>query len=319
MIGDVFQLGNTSYRILKVEADRVRVEERKARRRRSRSGSAGAGPDGRAFRGRVRLRETLSELLLNAAGESVEHAWRAQWNGCAPSCISTPRRTGMCEYLLHAQIALGFLPTQQELGIERFFDESGAMQLIIHSPLGSRINKAWGLALRKRFCRSFNFELQAAATEDNIVLSLSTSHSFRLMTWAVPAFLVGPRRAGAGLLDARCSACAGAGPPPRRWRCRACPVAEGGAADPAHAQRGPARHRLPRTGRVWRTSWANARYPTIRWSRRHCTIACTKPWTWMASWPAAAPESARHIHARDLTAPRRWRPKCSRRARTPSR
>ena len=64
--------------------------------------------------------------------------------------------------------------------LERFFDEAGGMQLVIHSPFGSRINRAWGLALRKRFCRKFNFELQAAATEDNIVLSLTTAHSFEL-------------------------------------------------------------------------------------------------------------------------------------------
>ena len=73
------------------------------------------------------------------------------------------------------------MPTQQRIVLERFFDESGGTQLVIHSPFGSRINRAWGLALRKRFCRKFNFELQAAATEDAIVLSLSTSHSFPLM------------------------------------------------------------------------------------------------------------------------------------------
>jgi ATP-dependent Lhr-like helicase len=66
------------------------------------------------------------------------------------------------------------------VGDGAFFDESGGTQLIIHSPFGSRINRAWGLALRKRFCRTFNFELQAAASEDAIVLSLSTSHSFEL-------------------------------------------------------------------------------------------------------------------------------------------
>src|SRR5690606_18166902 len=86
----------------------------------------------------------------------------------------------LAEYLCEAKIALGFLPTHTTLGMERFFDESGAMQLVIHSPFGNRLNKAWGLALRKRFCRSFNFELQAAATDDAIVLSLSTSHSFPL-------------------------------------------------------------------------------------------------------------------------------------------
>ena len=84
------------------------------------------------------------------------------------------------EYLARARSALGALPTQQRLIMERFFDETGGTQLVIHSPYGSRINRAWGLALRKRFCRTFNFELQAAATEDAIVFSLSTSHSFPL-------------------------------------------------------------------------------------------------------------------------------------------
>jgi ATP-dependent Lhr-like helicase len=84
------------------------------------------------------------------------------------------------DYLGLARAALGVMPTQHEIVLERFFDESGGTQLVIHSPYGSRINKAWGLALRKRFCRKFNFELQAAATEDSIVLSLSNSHSFPL-------------------------------------------------------------------------------------------------------------------------------------------
>ena len=83
-------------------------------------------------------------------------------------------------YLAAAHAALGSLPTQQTIVFERFFDEAGGMQLVIHSPFGSRINRAWGLALRKRFCRTFNFELQAAATEDTIILSLTTAHSFEL-------------------------------------------------------------------------------------------------------------------------------------------
>jgi ATP-dependent Lhr-like helicase len=86
----------------------------------------------------------------------------------------------LADYLAAARAALGTLPTQKTIVFERFFDESGGMQFVIHSPFGSRINRAWGLALRKRFCRKFNFELQAAATEDAIVLSLSTSHSFPL-------------------------------------------------------------------------------------------------------------------------------------------
>ena len=83
-------------------------------------------------------------------------------------------------YLADARRTLGVLPTQETLVLERFFDESGGMQLVLHAPFGSRINKAWGLALRKRFCRQFNFELQAAATEDALLLSLGPQHSFPL-------------------------------------------------------------------------------------------------------------------------------------------
>ena len=83
-------------------------------------------------------------------------------------------------YLAEGRRALGVIPTQQTLVLERFFDESGGMQLILHAPFGSRINKAWGLALRKRFCRQFNFELQAAATDDALVLSLGPQHTFPL-------------------------------------------------------------------------------------------------------------------------------------------
>ncbi len=78
------------------------------------------------------------------------------------------------QYLAAGRAALGCLPSFDTVIFERFFDESGGMQLVIHSPFGSRVNRAWGLSLRKRFCRTFNFELQAAATEDHIVLSLTT-------------------------------------------------------------------------------------------------------------------------------------------------
>ena len=86
----------------------------------------------------------------------------------------------LVEYLAGAKAVLGTLPTQRRLVLERFFDESGDMHLVIHAPLGARINRALGLLLRKRFCRAFNFELQAAATEDHIVLSLTHAHSFEL-------------------------------------------------------------------------------------------------------------------------------------------
>src|SRR6202044_1997438 len=94
--------------------------------------------------------------------------------------IGDPAARQLVEYLAAAHAALGLLPTLETLVFERFFDEVGGMQLVIHSPYGSRLNRAWGLALRKRFCARFNFELQAAATEDNISLSLTTVHSFAL-------------------------------------------------------------------------------------------------------------------------------------------
>ena len=177
--GDIFQLGNVSYKILRVERDRVRVED-----------AHGVPPTipfwlgeapGRSDAlsiGVSRLREEIGQrLLATNAEEGIAAAlrWLVEDVGIAEAAARQ-----IVDYLARAQTALGVLPTQRELAMERFFDESGGTQLIIHSPYGSRINRAWGLALRKRFCRTFNFELQAAATEDAIVLSLSTSHSFPL-------------------------------------------------------------------------------------------------------------------------------------------
>jgi ATP-dependent Lhr-like helicase len=102
-------------------------------------------------------------------------AWLEQEVG-----VAGPAAAQAVGYLAAARVALGALPTRETIVLERFFDEAGGMQLVVHSPFGSRVNRAWGLALRKRFCRSFNFELQAAATEDAIVLSLTTAHSFEL-------------------------------------------------------------------------------------------------------------------------------------------
>ena len=91
------------------------------------------------------------------------------------------------DYLAAGQAALGVMPTQESVVFERFFDETGGMQLVVHAPFGSRVNRAWGLALRKRFCRHFNFELQAAALEDCLILSLGETHSFE--TRDVPSYL----------------------------------------------------------------------------------------------------------------------------------
>ena len=175
MAGDIFQLGNTSYRIQRVERDRVRVED-----------AHGAPPSipfwlgeapGRSNElslGVSRLREEIV-ARIDAGGVQGAFDWLREILNLSESAAQQ-----IVEYLAKAKAALGVMPTQSTLVFERFFDESGGTQLVIHSPWGSRINRAWGLALRKRFCRQFNFELQAAATENAIVLSLSTSHSFPL-------------------------------------------------------------------------------------------------------------------------------------------
>jgi len=116
----------------------------------------------------------LTPTLSPDGGEGVL-GWLTQTVG-----IDDGAARQLVEYLAAARAALGVLPTLDTIVFERFFDEVGGMQLVIHSPYGSRLNRAWGLALRKRFCTKFNFELQAAATEDNIVLSLTTAHSFDL-------------------------------------------------------------------------------------------------------------------------------------------
>ena len=128
-----------------------------------------------------RLRAELFDGDRSAGSPAVADAGAAARRcGWTRAASRRPRGAQLVDYLAAARAALGALPTQETIVLERFFDESGGMQLVIHAPFGSRINRAWGLALRKRFCVKFNFELQAAATEDAIVLSLSTSHSFPL-------------------------------------------------------------------------------------------------------------------------------------------
>ncbi|WP_175796989.1 DEAD/DEAH box helicase [Burkholderia ambifaria] len=234
LAGDVFQLGNQSYRIIRVETGRVRVEDAQGQspsipfwlgeapgrsdelsaavgrlrarldalfaegdrntdaggRKRGASGANGAGGDGAgktATRGKAkRAAETpaVADSRSDADGTAIVPAesrlapalrWLADDLHLAPDAARQ-----IVDYLARTRAALGALPTQDTLVMERFFDESGGTQLVIHSPFGSRINRAWGLALRKRFCRTFDFELQAAATDDAIVLSLSLAHSFAL-------------------------------------------------------------------------------------------------------------------------------------------
>ncbi len=175
LAGDIFQLGNNSYRIIRVEAGRVRVDD-----------AHGQPPNipfwlGEGFARTdelsyavARLRDTVVQQLTD---RSVQEAADHLVNALGISLTAASQAT---DYLAAAFASLGAMPSQQTIVFERFFDTSGGMQFIIHAPFGSRINRAWGLALRKRFCRKFNFELQAAATEDAIVLSLGATHSFPL-------------------------------------------------------------------------------------------------------------------------------------------
>ncbi len=173
MPGDIFQLGNASYSILRVEPGVVRVGDAK-----------GLPPTIPFWLGEAPARSDLLSISVNALRQGV-HArldsledtriWLEQEAG-----IDAGPARQVAGYLIAAAKALGTMPTQETIVLERFFDETGAMHLVVHSPFGSRINRAWGLSLRKRFCRSFNVELQAAATEDAIVLSLGPMHSFPL-------------------------------------------------------------------------------------------------------------------------------------------
>lgn len=163
--GDVFQLGNASWQVLRVEPGVVRVAD-----------AHGAPPtlpfwlgeapartrELAAAVGRVRVRGRDPGWLTGDLGLSLEAA------------------TQLSEYLKEGERSLGSIPTPERVVLERFFDESGGMQLVVHAPFGGRVNRAWGLALRKRFCRGFGFELQAAANEEAIVISLGPHHSFPL-------------------------------------------------------------------------------------------------------------------------------------------
>ena len=163
--GDVFQLGNASWKILKVEAGTVRVAD------------AHGAPPSLPFwlgEGAARTRE-LSEAVGRVREEARDPSWSEQDAG-----ISHDAARELAEYLEEGAKTLGAIPTPRRVVAERFFDESGGMQLVIHAPFGGRINRAWGLTLRKRFCRGFGFELQAAANEEAIVLSLGPQHSFPL-------------------------------------------------------------------------------------------------------------------------------------------
>ena len=183
--GDIFLLGNTSWRIRSIRGGAVEVEDAK-----------GAAPNVPFWRGEAparseelsqrvaQLREKIDALLPGVSAEAVRGRLAdacSALNWLKLECgLDDAGAEQAVEHILTGRAVLGAVPSQRTVIAERFFDEGGGMQLVIHAPFGGRINKAWGLALRKRFCRSFNFELQAAATDDGLNISLSDQHSFPL-------------------------------------------------------------------------------------------------------------------------------------------
>ncbi|MGZ8393118.1 MAG: DEAD/DEAH box helicase, partial [Gemmatimonadales bacterium] len=208
--GDIFQLGNLSWRILRVQQGTVRVEnahgqppsipfwlgEAPARSNELSAAVAELRGDVEKRLGDREVATAWVASVLNSDARDDCHPERSEGSnqqpsgscGVDPSGASRPQDDSyaaahqLVEYLGESKRLLGTLPTQDTIVAERFFDEAGGMQLVIHSPFGSRVNRAWGLALRKRFCRQFNFELQAAATDDALLLSLGPQHSFPLDT-----------------------------------------------------------------------------------------------------------------------------------------
>ena len=184
--GDVILLGNTSWRVQRVEpAGRVLVED-----------AHGAPPNVPFWFGEApqrtavlsdgvgELREWIAEMtpnvppgFISASQPEVAEAIERLMDDCGV-CASGALQ--LIAYIVTGRAVLGAVPSKTTIIAERFFDEGGGMQLILHAPFGGRINKAWGLALRKRFCRGFNFELQAAATDNGINISLAEQHSFPL-------------------------------------------------------------------------------------------------------------------------------------------
>jgi ATP-dependent Lhr-like helicase len=178
MAGDIFLLGNTSWKIRRVESGRVRVEN-----------AHGQPPTipfwvGEAPARTAELSKAVSDLRARIFDGLSDPEGTIAWL-IAECGVSRAGAEQMIAYVRETVAVLGCVPTQDRIVAERFFDESGGMQLVLHTPFGGRINRAWGLAMRKRFCVNFDFELQAAATDDGIVLSLGEQHSFPLESaWA---------------------------------------------------------------------------------------------------------------------------------------
>ncbi|HZA26925.1 MAG TPA: DEAD/DEAH box helicase [Actinomycetota bacterium] len=173
MAGDIFLLGNTSWRIRRVESGTVRVED-----------AHGAPPTipfwlGEAPARTPELSSAVSDLRKTIESKLGDREEAVRWL-VAETGVDEGGAEQLIDYIAETLAVLGCVPSLDRVVAERFFDESGGMQLVLHAPFGARINRAWGLALRKRFCVTFDFELQAAATDDGIVLSLGEQHSFPL-------------------------------------------------------------------------------------------------------------------------------------------
>lgn len=173
--GDIFTLGSHAWQLLRVDGLKVRVRDAVGQKPTVPFWfGEGPGRSAELSASVSRLRELVDELLTEQ-DEAVAAAMLAERLSLPVTAMQQ-----LVEYLAAGRRALGVMPTQQNIVMERFFDDVGDMHVVIHAPFGSRHNRAWGLALRKRFCRSFNFELQAAANEDSIVISLGSVHSFVL-------------------------------------------------------------------------------------------------------------------------------------------
>ncbi len=173
MGGDVFLLGNSSWRIKRLEMGKVRVEA-----------APGETPTIPFWLGEApaRTKELSGEIsdLRDALADRIHQPEAAARWLVEDTGVGEDVAQQMAAYMVEGQRILGTVPTKKRIVAERFFDESGGTQIVIHSPLGARINRAWGMALRKQICRTFDFELQAAATDDGINFSLGPQHSFPL-------------------------------------------------------------------------------------------------------------------------------------------
>ena len=170
MAGDIFLLGNTPWKIRRIEQGTVRVEE-----------AQGQPPTIPFWLGEAPGRTVELSREVSALRKEIDERLHVRETATAlvRSVGASPEAAEQTvAYIEEGKRVLGIVPTAEKIVAERFFDEGGGMQLVLHSPWGSRINRAWGLALRKRFCAGFNFELQAAATDEGINISLGPQHSF---------------------------------------------------------------------------------------------------------------------------------------------